>query len=285
MYYILFNPKASGNKGTQKAKELEGILKDAELVFRSVLEIDNYKNFIASLTEDDKIVVVGGDGTLNRFINDIRGLKVTNDVYYFPAGTGNDFLRDLGLEGKAGPHKINKYLEELPRVIIDGKDWLFLNGVGYGIDGYCCEEADKLHAAGQIDINYTSIAIKGLLGRFKPRNAKVSVDDKEYSFRNVWIAATMNGRYYGGGMKCAPAQDRLNPDRKVSLVIFRGRSKLATLAVFPSIFSGEHVKHIKRVMVFEGHDIRVEFDKPCALQIDGETALNISSYEVKSARV
>ena len=285
MYYILFNPKASGNKGTQKAKELEGILKDAELVFRSVLEIDNYKNFIASLTEDDKIVVVGGDGTLNRFINDIRGLKVTNDIYYYPAGTGNDFLRDLGLEGKVGPHKINKYLEELPRVIVDGKDWLFLNGVGYGIDGYCCEEADKLHAAGQIDINYTSIAIKGLLGRFKPRNAKVSVDDKEYSFRNVWIAATMNGRYYGGGMKCAPSQDRLNPDRKVSLVIFRGRSKLATLAVFPSIFSGEHVKHIKRVMVFEGHDIRVEFDKPCALQIDGETALNISSYEVKSARV
>ncbi|MBQ7508615.1 MAG: hypothetical protein IJT52_04730 [Spirochaetales bacterium] len=285
MYYILFNPKASGNKGTQKAKELEGILKDAELVFRSVLEIDNYKNFISSLTEDDKIVVVGGDGTLNRFINDIRGLKVTNDIYYYPAGTGNDFLRDLGLEGKVGPHKINKYLEELPRVIVDGKDWLFLNGVGYGIDGYCCEEADRLHAAGQIDINYTSIAIKGLLGRFKPRNAKVSVDDKEYSFRNVWIAATMNGRYYGGGMKCAPAQDRLNPDRKVSLVIFRGRSKLATLAVFPSIFSGEHVKHIKRVMVFEGHDIRVEFDKPCALQIDGETALNISSYEVKSARV
>ena len=285
MYYILFNPKASGNKGTQKAKELEGILKDAELVFRSVLEIDNYKNFIASLTEDDKIVVVGGDGTLNRFINDIRGLKVTNDIYYYPAGTGNDFLRDLGLENSVGPHKINKYLEELPRVIVDGKDWLFLNGVGYGIDGYCCEEADKLHAAGQIDINYTSIAIKGLLGRFKPRNAKVSVDDKEYSFRNVWIAATMNGRYYGGGMKCAPAQDRLNPDRKVSLVIFRGRSKLATLAVFPSIFSGEHVKHIKRVMVFEGHDIRVEFDKPCALQIDGETALNISSYEVKSARV
>ncbi|MBR6348626.1 MAG: hypothetical protein IKR80_06745 [Spirochaetales bacterium] len=285
MYYILFNPKASGNKGTQKAKELEGILKDAELVFRSVLEIDNYKNFISSLTEDDKIVVVGGDGTLNRFINDIRGLKVTNDIYYYPAGTGNDFLRDLGLEGKVGPHKINKYLEDLPRVIVDGKDWLFLNGVGYGIDGYCCEEADKLHAAGQIDINYTSIAIKGLLGRFKPRNAKVSVDDKEYSFRNVWIAATMNGRYYGGGMKCAPAQDRLNPDRKVSLVIFRGRSKLATLAVFPSIFSGEHVKHIKRVMVFEGHDIRVEFDKPCALQIDGETVLNISSYEVKSARV
>ena len=285
MYYILFNPKASGNKGTQKAKELEGILKDAELVFRSVLEIDNYKNFIASLTEDDKIVVVGGDGTLNRFINDIRGLKVTNDVYYFPAGTGNDFLRDLGLENSVGPHKINKYLEELPRVIVDGKDWLFLNGVGYGIDGYCCEEADKLHAAGQIDINYTSIAIKGLLGRFKPRNAKVTIDDKEYSFRHVWIAATMNGRYYGGGMKCAPSQDRLNPDRKLSLVIFRGRSKLATLAVFPSIFSGEHVKHIKRVMVFEGHDIRVEFDKPCALQIDGETALNISSYEVKSARV
>ena len=135
MYYILFNPKASGNKGTQKAKELEGILKDAELVFRSVLEIDNYKNFIASLTEDDKIVVVGGDGTLNRFINDIRGLKVTNDVYYFPAGTGNDFLRDLGLENSVGPHKINKYLEELPRVIVCLSARLYFLGLGAAVVG------------------------------------------------------------------------------------------------------------------------------------------------------
>ena len=283
MYYILFNPKSNGDKGTQKARELEGILDKTDLIFRSVLEMKDYKAFVSSLKEEDKIVVVGGDGSLNHFINDIRNLNFSNEVYYFSAGTGNDFLRDLELDTDKGPYNVDKYIKDLPRVIINGKDSLFINGVGFGIDGYCCQMAEELHAAGVMDVNYTSIAVKGLLGKFKPRNARVVVDGKEYNFKHVWIAATMNGRYYGGGMDCAPAQDRLNPERKLSLVIFRGRSKLATLMVFPSIFKGEHVKHTKRVTVLEGYDIHVEFDVPCAIQVDGETTLNVSSYDAKSA--
>ena len=31
-----------------------------------------------------------------------------------------------------------------------------------------------------------------------------------------------------------------------------------------------------------GHEITVEFDRPCALQIDGETVLGVTSYTVKS---
>ncbi len=283
MYYVLYNPIAGNGQGKAAAEKIKDFISEGiEMV--DITEVD-YKDLFAKCAPDDKIVLCGGDGTLNRFINETEDVRTGVSILFFAGGSGNDFLRDLDKTPPCEPFDIGKYIVDLPEVEVRGKKYKFLNGVGYGIDGYCCEEADKLHAAGQIDINYTSIAIKGLLGRFKPRNAKVSVDDKEYLFRNVWIAATMNGRYYGGGMKCAPSQDRLNPDRKVSLVIFRGRSKLATLAVFPSIFSGEHVKHVKRVMVFEGHDIRVEFDKPCALQIDGETALNISSYEVKSARV
>ncbi len=34
---------------------------------------------------------------------------------------------------------MNAYLHNLPRVPVHGKTRLFLNGVGYGIDGYCCE--------------------------------------------------------------------------------------------------------------------------------------------------
>ena len=59
-----------------------------------------------------------------------------------------------------------------------------------------------------------------------------------------------------------------------------GSGKFKTLAVFPSIFKGGHVKHTEMVEILTGHDIEVRFDSPCALQIDGETIRNVTSYSV-----
>ena len=51
--------------------------------------------------------------------------------------------------------------------------------------------------------------------------------------------------------------------------------------VFPSIFKGEHIKKTKMVKVYEGHEITVVFNKPTALQIDGETVKNVLTYTVR----
>ena len=53
--------------------------------------------------------------------------------------------------------------------------------------------------------------------------------------------------------------------------------------IFPSLFKGEHVKKVKHVKIISGKKITVRFDKPCALQIDGETVLNVTEYTVTSA--
>jgi diacylglycerol kinase family enzyme len=115
---------------------------------------------------------------------------------------------------------------------------------------------------------------------FKKKKAKVTVDGKTYDYDSVWIAPTMKGKFYGGGMMVAPEQDRFNKDGTVSTVIFRGKSRLATLVVFPKIFKGEHVKHEKRVKIMTGKTITVEFNEPTALQIDGDTIRNVKSYTV-----
>lgn len=54
--------------------------------------------------------------------------------------------------------------------------------------------------------------------------------------------------------------------------------------VFPSIFQGEHIKHEKMVDIIQGHDIHVSFDRPCPLQVDGETILGVTDYEVHTGR-
>jgi diacylglycerol kinase family enzyme len=53
--------------------------------------------------------------------------------------------------------------------------------------------------------------------------------------------------------------------------------------LFPNIFKGEHIKDEKAVAILSGHEITVKFDRPCALQIDGETILNVTEYTVKGA--
>ena len=54
--------------------------------------------------------------------------------------------------------------------------------------------------------------------------------------------------------------------------------------IFPSIFKGEHIKHQRVVHVLTGHTITVEFDRPTALQIDGETILGVTKYAVYGSR-
>ena len=92
----------------------------------------------------------------------------------------------------------------------------------------------------------------------------------------------MKGRYYGGGMIATPAQNRNHPDHELSIMVFHGSGKLQTLMIFPSIFKGEHIKKEKHVTIHTGHDITVTFDRPTALQIDGETILGVTEYRATS---
>lgn len=281
-YHILFNPHAGNGHGEEEAHRLDAMLEGAALVYHNMTQIADYEDFFRTIPADEDVVLCGGDGTLNRFINDTAGVGIPNELLYFGVGSGNDFLHDLGKEKGAAPFPVKKYLENLPTVTVKGRTYRFLNGIGYGIDGYCCEVGDKLRATTTKPVNYTGIAIKGLLFHFHPANAEVIVDGVSHSYRKVWLAPTMNGRYYGGGMEVAPAQDRLNAAREQSVVVMYGSGKLKTLIVFPSIFKGEHVKHTEMVEVLTGHEITVKFDRPCALQIDGETILGVTEYTVTS---
>ena len=56
------------------------------------------------------------------------------------------------------------------------------------------------------------------------------------------------------------------------------RGKAEMLAVFPSIFKVEHIRHEDMVEVLSGHSISVEFDRPTPIQIDGETIPGVSGY-------
>jgi diacylglycerol kinase family enzyme len=255
---------------------------DTEVTFQSLIEITDKRAFLDALPADVYPIVTGGDGTLSRFVNDLKG-NPTRDIYYYPAGTGNDFLSDLGKTGDTDPFLLTPYITDLPKIHFNGESHTFINGVGYGIDGYVCEEGDRVRKKTGKPINYTLAAIKGLIYAYKRTSATVTVDGQTYTFKHVWMTPTMLGRYFGGGMMCAPGQDRLNPDGTVSLMVMRCASKLRTLCLFPSIFKGTHVRATKVVSMFKGHCIHVRFDRPTALQIDGDVFSGVREYTVTTA--
>lgn len=277
-YHVFYNPHAGNGRGTDAAHKLAALLPDDELHFNDITKIEDYGALFASLPGEDRIVIAGGDGTLNRFINDTASLPFERSIYYFATGSGNDFLTDIG--GKAGdlPRPINQYLRDLPSVYVNGMHRYFLNGIGYGIDGYCCLEGDRQRQTSAKPVNYTAIAVKGLLFHYKPTSAVITVDGVRHTYDHVWLAPTMNGRYYGGGMIPTPQQNRLAQPKELSVMVFRSPGKLKALAVFPSIFKGEHVRHTDVVEVLSGREIAVEFDRPTPLQIDGETVPDVTAY-------
>ncbi len=279
-YHVLYNPLAGNDTCEEKTKKFADALQGGEIEFYDVTKTD-YKKLLPTLAAGDKLVISGGDGTLNKFVNSVNCSELKTDVLYLATGTGNDFFTDIG--GKAGePVLINRYITDLPEVEVNGKFYKFINGIGYGIDGYCCEVGDAMKAKGKKNINYAGIAVKGLLFHYKPRNAKIIVDGDSKKYKKVWLAPCMNGRYYGGGMIPTPEQNRLSDRGSASVMVYYGSGKLKSLMVFPSIFKGKHVEHTEMVEVIEGDVITVKFDKPTALQIDGETILGVSKYTVYS---
>lgn len=140
--YILYNPTSNNGGATESIKELLPILYNVKMY--NVLEPLDYKEFFNSLKPEDTITLVGGDGTLNHFVNDVCDIDIHNNIYYYPTGTGNDFYNDI-YDFSAHSNKkervlINEYIKDLPIVSVNGKDYRFVNNVGYGLDGYCCEE-------------------------------------------------------------------------------------------------------------------------------------------------
>lgn len=272
--YLLFNSKSSISKKSPKKNEL---LTELKKQFNDLIELDlqelDESFFTQTLKNDDIVILTGGDGTINRYLNRYKKYHLKNETYFYSNGTGNDFIRDIN--EKTNLIHLNKYLENTPKVIVNGKESYFINNVGFGVDGDTCVVADELKEKGKKKISYPKIAIKLLLFKCMKCDADIIVDGKKYQYKNVFLASTFNGRYYGGGIMAAPEQNRF--DNNLTLFVFEGLSRILTLLRYKSVFKGKHVKY-KCVHIIKGKQIFVKFNHPVGLQVDGEVYKDITSY-------
>lgn len=265
-YHILYNPKSKRGKTKNLLKKIHKKLKNHNIVVGSLLGIADIDRFISGLLPEDKIIILGGDGTLHHLANALRGKTIPQDILVVKnAGTGNDFVRSIK-KGQGYFIKINDYLKDLPKDVATNSDRLFLNSVGLGIDAYVCflvEGSD----GGKTEGNYFKSTYRAFK-LSKPHNITLTVDGETSHHEKVWFTVVCNGKYFGGGMKISPKSKRL--DDKLEVVIVKGIGKFLLFLIFPSIYLGMHKLFKRFVKFYQGKHIIVETDKDVHIQYDGE---------------
>lgn len=276
MYLILYNPISRNGANTNIVeKVVKKMKKKHESVrVKSLLEIEDKKEFLSNLDPETKIIIVGGDGTLNRVANEIRGIENLPEIYLYKAGTGNDFRRSL--KNKKKLTRIDQYLINLPSVTFKNEDIVFLNGIGLGFDALVCHTVEESKKK-KNKLNFFSSVFKSLKN-FQPFDFEVEIDGKRQRFEDAWFVSIMNSKYFGGGMKIAPKADRESDTLEV--VVIHGISKFKLSLFFPLIYLGWHTG-IKNVKVFTGKNIKVFSDLPAYVQIDGDVYDNVLELEAR----
>ncbi len=283
-FTVLYNPRSGGGKGLNIAKEIENLMEEnSTFSYVDITEHTYLDKLLSLLPSDNEIILTGGDGTLNSFINKIGDGKLTQNVYFYASGSGNDFARDIKFKKRTRPICINEYIKNLPTATINGETYKFINCIGSGMDGYCCGEVERLRALSKRRANYFYAALKALIYAYKPTTATVNVDGKEYIFKNTWLVPTMNGRYFGGGFMAAPKQDRLNKNHSLSVVAMYSKNIFKIILAFVLILFGKHTILKSMITTITGHSISVKLDRKAMLQIDGETIPDIDEYTITSA--
>lgn len=284
-YIVLYNPLSAKGHGLENAKKLESMMEEgAEFSYEDMTRVTDTKSYVAAVPEDTTLIFTGGDGTLSRVVNQIYDLPLERDIYYFPAGSGNDFINDLEFPHDCKPFPINPYIKELPLLSVNGEEHRYITSASLGLDGYCCDVVEVYRQNGK-KIAYTRVAFEGLMWRYKPCSGTVTVDGVTTKYDRIWLTAAMFGRFYGGGVKMAPKQSRFNEDGTLTFVVIHDLGRIRTLFIFLNVIKGKGEKYPKYVQYFTGHEIAVHFDTPTALQYDGEPIKDVTDIVVRSGRL
>ncbi|GIV61197.1 MAG: diacylglycerol kinase [Rhodothermaceae bacterium] len=225
------------------------------------------------------LFVVGGDGTLHRVGNVLKGLGASPDLGIISFGTGNDYVRSLGLP--RDPFRAIARMPHLQAVPVDGGRvrWrgpagegtrYFLNVSGVGFDAHVAGAASRLRPyLGRWA--YAASVLTALRGRPEPvlrvREGTWEAPGRVLFEGVVLFVSAANGAYAGGGMQLAPGADLR--DGVLDLVIIRAASAMRILSVLPRAFRGRH-ESAPEVCRYRLPAFHVQSSIPLPLHADGE---------------
>ena len=298
MYYFLVNDSGGSGKTKKIWQDVKNVLESRGIGFKAFkTESDEHvrelSGKISSLKDDDdiRIVILGGDGTINNVLNGIKHFDRIK-MGFLPTGSANDLVRGLSIP-KDPLKALDDILDDTKERIIDlgkisWKDGERLFGIsgGVGLDALVCKQAltsklkPVLNKIGMGQSIYTLLTVKDLFtmkymeGRITFKNGPV---EQTVYLDKMVFAAFMNVKAEGGGVPMAP--DAEYDDGLISTCALSGMPRHKSFFSFPKLLKGRQ-KEIKGFVLKDASEIHVKLSQDAVVHTDGEYVGELNEFGV-----
>jgi diacylglycerol kinase (ATP) len=275
----LLNPHAAGGKAAalaesmqrwlvQNAPEVHLEIPDTAVVARALID---------AMPIGSRVVVVGGDGTLNQLLPSL--LAGSHIVGLVPFGSGNDTARALGLYGMPWEKAIAHALAGEVKLVDVGLAEFehenasrqlfrvpFISSLTTGFDSSVGLRAINGPAWLRGLPRYLLATLREL-ANLRTWHVQVSLDGVTVHTGEALFASTLNTRSFGGGMPAVP-QARMD-DGRLNVLLAGKLNVLETLLLLPRLLIGKHIGHPKvHTQPFE--TMKIDAITPIPVAADGE---------------
>jgi len=283
-WLVIVNPNAGAGKCGKDWPLIDKILKKEGFEYDAILTSKRLHAMViarSGIREGyRKMIIVGGDGTLNETINGIFAQKEiqTTEITLgmIPVGTGNDWARMFRIppdyhKAVLTIKKEKTFIQDAGKVIFMKKDRklnrYFINIAGIGFDAMVTLRSNALKEKGKRSpFLYFWNILLGLFG-YRYFNAMVDVDGTVYETdifsMNIGIC-----KYNGGGMMQLP--EAVPDDGIFDLTIIKRIRKIEIIRSLPKLYNGKINKH-PRVLSCNGKNITIQATRNVMLETDGES--------------
>lgn len=296
MYHFIVNVHGSSGKAFLKWNKIRALLKAKKIEFKvhvpqRVGHAMQIAKEVSSLNESDiKIVVVGGDGTINEVLNGITDFSRVK-MGLIPTGSGNDFTRGMKLPRHNPKKALNIILNskgdkkiDLGRstVLSTNDSRIFGISSGFGLDaivGTGINESKIKKILNYVHLGKLSYALLTVQTLFTMRTYSVSLkfdDDQPAQFNKLIFLAAMNFKAEGGGVPMCPKAK--GDDGQLSICLAAGVPKILTFFKFPLLCLGLHGRS-KGFYLRNCTSLLLQSNEKSILHTDGELVGNVDSVK------
>jgi YegS/Rv2252/BmrU family lipid kinase len=271
---VVYNPIAGQRRRRFLSRVLEALERRGLSVRLEPTKKRGDAEALARGADTDRIVVAGGDGTINEALNGLA--EQGPPLAVIPLGTANVLAHELGLGGRAEA-VAQAIVDGLPRAVtlgeVNGRRFSMMAGVGF--DAHVVRDVDtKLKRA----IGKGAYVIETLrqLFVFAPRFYDLRIDGKVHRAASAIVC---NGHYYGGRFVAAPKARLDAPDFQV--VLFGKVGRWATIRYAVALALGR-LASLSDVTILSACVIEIDGPAGEPVQADGDIVAHLPArFEAK----
>lgn len=265
---VIYNPTAGRGKARRWVREVEETLRarGARADCEPSTGPDDLVRIAAESSRAgyDRVVVMGGDGTLNLALREFDLAKGT--LALIPTGSGNDFARVAGIPRNiraACDTVLHGRVREID--VAHANQLRYLCVAGLGFDSEVAEFANRNARFLRGSAVYL-YAILRVLPRFTPHRVRIRSGDGTRE-QTIMFAAVGNSSQYGGGIRITP--DASLDDGLLDACIVGETTRMQLLKTLPLAYTGAHVKK-PYVEITRAREFHFDSEQSLAVYADGE---------------